>query len=73
MKEQLAKVKIEHNNGKCHLYINGVNIAPMICSYEIKASANKPVTLSLELLPGELDIECDAAMLKLKGDYHVHR
>ncbi len=62
MKEQLSKVKIVHNNGICHLYINGVDIASKTCSYAIKASVNEPVTLSLELLPGELDIECDAAV-----------
>lgn len=62
MEEQLAKVKIEHNNGKCHLYINGVDIASRVCSYGIKASANKPATLSLELSPDELEIECDAVI-----------
>lgn len=61
MKERIARVKIEHNNGICHIYIDGVDIASMTRSYEIKASVDESVILSLELLPDELDIECDAA------------
>ncbi len=61
--QQTAKVKIEHNNGDCHLYINGVDIASLTRSYELKASAGEPVTLSLEVLPGKLEIECDEVIV----------
>ena len=51
-----------------HVYLDDVDISPMVQSIEVKVKAGEEISVQVSLVPDEILIELDEVYLKIKNE-----